>query len=141
VESAEAKTASRVPDRPPYNLPLQLSSFIGREREVAEVKRLIGNNRLLTLTGSAGCGKTRPALVVALEVVGDFEDGTWWVALDSLSEPNLLPQAVAAALGAREAPGRSLSEALVEHLETKNLLLVLDNCEHLIDACTAFADT
>jgi conflict system STAND superfamily ATPase len=141
VESAEASTAPRASKHPPHNLPLELSSFVGREREVAEVRRLIGNNRLLTLTGSGGCGKTRLALAAALEVVGEFEDGTWWVALTSLSEPNLLPQAVVAALGIREAPGRSLSEALVEHLETKNLLLVLDNCEHLIDACAPLSDT
>lgn len=114
---------------------------MGREREVAEVKQLISNNRLLTFTGSGGCGKTRLALVVALDVVEDFKDGTWWVPLAALSEPNLLPQRVAAALGVREAPGRSSSEALGEHLETKNLLLVLDNCEHLIDACAAFTDT
>src|SRR3712207_5946913 len=108
VESAEPSTAPRAPEHPPHTLPLGLSSFSGREREVSEVKRLIGNNRLLTLTGSGGCGKTRLALAAALEVVGDFEDGTWWVALASLSEPNLLPQAVIAALGIREAPGRSL---------------------------------
>jgi predicted ATPase/DNA-binding CsgD family transcriptional regulator len=141
VEPAEAKTPLRAPERPPHNLPLELSSFIGREREVAEVKQLINNNRLLTLTGSGGCGKTRLALVAALEMVEDFEDGTWWVALASLSDPNLVPQAVASALRVREAPGSSVTEALVEHLRTKNLLLVLDNCEHLIDACVAFADT
>jgi predicted ATPase/DNA-binding CsgD family transcriptional regulator len=141
VEPTEARTLPRAPERPLHNLPLQLSSFIGREREVAEVKQLISNNRLLTLTGSGGCGKTRLALAGASEVMGDFEDGTRWVALASLSEPDLLPQAVATALGVRETPGRSLSEALVEHLETKNLLLVLDNCEHLIDACAALSDT
>jgi predicted ATPase/DNA-binding CsgD family transcriptional regulator len=141
VELTEARTLPRAPERPLHNLPLQLSSFIGREREVAEVKRLITNNRLLTLTGSGGCGKTRLALAGASEVMGGFEDGTRWVALASLSEPDLLPQAVATALGVRETPGRSLSEALVEHLETKNLLLVLDNCEHLIDACAALSDT
>jgi predicted ATPase/DNA-binding CsgD family transcriptional regulator len=141
VEPAEAKTLPRAPEHPPYNLPLQLSSFIGREREVADVKRLINTNRLLTLTGSGGCGKTRLALTGASEVAEDFEDDAWWVPLASLSEPDLLPQAVAAALGVREAPGRSLSKALVEHLETKNQLLVLDNCEHLIDACAALSDT
>jgi predicted ATPase/DNA-binding CsgD family transcriptional regulator len=141
VEPTEVRTLPRAPERPLHNLPLQLSSFIGREREVAEVKLLISNNRLLTLTGSGGCGKTRLALRGASEVVEDFEDGTWWIPLASLSEPDLLPQAVGKALGVRETPGRSLSEALVEHLEAKNLLLVLDNCEHLIDACAALSDT
>src|SRR5919112_426368 len=90
VELTEARPLPRAPERPLHNLPLQLSSFIGREREVAEVKQLISNNRLLTLTGSGGCGKTRLALAGASQVIGDFEDGTRWVALASLSEPDLL---------------------------------------------------
>jgi predicted ATPase len=141
VEPVEATITPPTPKRLPHNLPLELSSFIGREREVAEVKTLVSNNRLLTLTGSGGCGKTRLALAAASEVVEEFEDGTWWVALASLSEPDLLPQTVAAALGVREAQGHSLREALVEHLQNNNLLLVLDNCEHLIDACAALSDT
>jgi DNA polymerase III delta prime subunit len=110
----------------PHNLPLALSTFIGREREISEVKRLVGDDRLLTLTGPGGCGKTRLALAVASEVVEGFEDGAWWVALTSLSDPTLVPQAVASALGVREIPSRSLTEVLMEHLETKNLLLILD---------------
>ena len=105
----------RAPERPLNNLPLELSSFIGREREIAEVKRLMleEQNRLLTLTGPGGCGKTRLALAVAFEVLENFEDGgVWWVDLASLSDPDLVPQAVAFALGVREAPGRSLTEVL-----------------------------
>jgi predicted ATPase len=80
-------------------------------------------------------------LVVASEVAENFKDGVWWVALASLSDPTLVPQAVASALGVREAAGRSLTEVLSEHLKIKDLLLVLDNCEHLIDACAMLADT
>jgi non-specific serine/threonine protein kinase len=144
VESAsEAQPAGRSPELPAHNLPVALSTFIGRERDITEVKRLLleDENRLLTLTGSGGCGKTRLALAVAHELVGDFEDGTWWVGLASLSNPTLVPQAVASSLGVREAPDRSLSEVLQEHLRTEDLLLLLDNCEHLIDACAELADT
>jgi predicted ATPase/DNA-binding CsgD family transcriptional regulator len=129
-----------------HNLPLELSSFVGRETEIAEVKQLLGeegNNRLLTLTGPGGCGKTRLALAVAFEVVERFEGGgVWWAGLASLSDPDLVVQAIASTLRVREAPGRSLTEMLVEHLNkpSKNTLLVLDNCEHLIDACAALTD-
>jgi predicted ATPase/DNA-binding CsgD family transcriptional regulator len=128
--------------RPPENnLPLVLSSFVGREKELAEVERLLaGGIRLLTLTGPGGCGKTRLALEAAREASGRFEDGAWWVGLAPLSEPDLVPRAVASALGVREAPGRSLEEVLVEHLKARSTLLVLDNCEHLIGACAALAD-
>ena len=95
VEPAEAEPAPRSPERPPHNLPSELSSFVGREEELTEVKRLLENNRLLTLTGSGGCGKTRLALAAARKVVEKFEDGVWMVELASLAEPSLLPQAVA----------------------------------------------
>jgi non-specific serine/threonine protein kinase len=127
--------------RPPNNLPLQLSSFIGRGREVVEVETLLSDHRLLTLTGPGGSGKTRLALAVASEVVEDFRDGAWLVELAPLSDPDLVAQAVAQALGVREAPGRPLIGVLLEHLESRRALLVLDNCEHLIDACATLADT
>jgi non-specific serine/threonine protein kinase len=125
----------------PDNLPLELSSFVDREREVAEVRRLLGDNRLLTLTGPGGCGKTRLALAVASEVAGDVEDGAWWVGLAPLSDQNLISQAIAQALKVREQPGFSLTETLADSLREKRLLLVLDNCEHLIEACARFAHT
>jgi predicted ATPase/DNA-binding CsgD family transcriptional regulator len=132
--------APRTPEHPPHNLPLELSSFVGREKELAEVKRLLEDNRLLTLTGSGGCGKTRLALAVASELVEGFEDGVWLVELASLADPSLVPQAVASTLGVREQPGRSLSETLSEYLLSKKVLLVLDNCEHLIEACAELAE-
>jgi predicted ATPase/DNA-binding CsgD family transcriptional regulator len=125
---------------PPNNLPVQLSSFVGREKELAEVKQLLENNRLLTLTGSGGCGKTRLALAVAAELVEGFEDGVWMVELAPLADPSLVPQAVASTVGVREQPGRSLTEALSDYLEAKKVLLVLDNCEHLVEACADLAE-
>jgi predicted ATPase/DNA-binding NarL/FixJ family response regulator len=119
---------------------LELSSFVGREKELAEVKRLLGETRLLTLTGSGGCGKTRLALAAAGELAEGFEDGAWLVELAPLADPSLVVQAVAATLGVREQPGRSLTEMLSGYLGSKKLLLVLDNCEHLIEACAELAE-
>src|SRR5215210_5399636 len=140
VESTEAEPAPRTPERPPNNLPLELSSFVGREKELAEVKRLLESTRLLTLTGSGGCGKTRLALAVARELAEGFEDGVWVVELAPLADPTLVPQAVASTLGVREQPGRSLTETLSDYLGSKKVLLVLDNCEHLVEACAELAE-
>ena len=124
-----------------YNLPAPRTSFIGREPELLKLKRDLAMTRLLTLTGAGGCGKTRLALEVARELVGAYPDGVWLVELASLSEGVLVAQAVAAALGVKEQPDRSLSDTLADFLRTKQALLVLDNCEHLIDAVARFADT
>ncbi len=132
---------SASPSVPRHNLPTQLSSFIGREREIVEVKRLLSSSRLVTLTGAGGCGKTRLALHVAADVLNAFADGAWFVELAPLSDPALVLQAVASALGVREDQGRPLMTALLDHARTKQLLLVLDNCEHLIEACAQLADT
>ena len=127
-------------ERPPHNLPLELSSFVGRRQEIAEVKALVGEIRLLTLTGPGGSGKTRLALTVASEVARDFGDGVWLVELAPLSDPELVPQAVASVLGVREAPGSPLTETLSDHLLSRTMLLVLDNCEHLIDASASLSE-
>src|SRR5919112_523188 len=140
VEPAEAKRAPRSPQRPSHNLPSELSSFVGREKELPEVRRLLENNRLLTLTGPGGCGKTRLALAAAGGLVERFEDGVWLVELAPLADPSLVAQAVASTLGAREQPGRPLTEMLSGYLGSKKLLLVLDNCEHLIEACAELAE-
>jgi predicted ATPase len=127
--------------RQPNNLPLELSSFVGRGREIAEVEGLLlSGRRLVTLHGPGGCGKTRLALAVSRDIAEEFRDGVWWVELAPLSDPDLVPQAVAQALGVRETPGLSLSEALVEHLNDRETLLILDNCEHLVDASASLAD-
>src|ERR671916_2136282 len=140
VGVGEADSAPRSPAGPTHNLPLELSSFVGREKELAEVKRLLKDNRFLTLTGSGGCGKTRLALAAAAELVEGFEDGVWFVELASLADPSLVPQSVAYALGVREQPGRSPTEALSDYLRNRKVLLVLDNCEHLVEACAELAE-
>jgi predicted ATPase/DNA-binding CsgD family transcriptional regulator len=121
--------------RPPNNLPLRLSSFVGREHEIAQIEPLVLTSRLVTLTGSGGAGKTRLALEVARHLVNEFADGVCLVELAPLSDPTLVPQAVAEALGVVEQPGRPFIDRLLEYLESRELLLILDNCEHLVAAC------
>ena len=123
------------------NLPRQLTSFIGREHEIAEIKRLLSTALLLTLTGSGGCGKTRLALEVVEGLVEEYEDGIWLVELASLTDPNHLPQEVAGALKVQEQPGRPLTDTLADFLRSKRILLVLDNCEHLIQTCATVVET
>ena len=124
-----------------HNLPAAVSSFIGREAEILEIKRHLSMTRLLTLTGTGGVGKTRLALEVAEDLTAVYPAGVWLVELAPLSDPDLAPQAVAAALGIREEQGRPHVTTLVEELRAGELLLVLDNCEHLVDACARLADT
>lgn len=126
-----------------HNLPVQLTSFIGRKRELEEIVRLLSSPspRLLTLVGPGGTGKTRLSLQAAADVLSRFQDGTWLVELAPVSDETLLPQAVATALNVREEPGRSLQDTLVSTLRAKDLLLILDNCEHLVAASSRLADT
>ena len=125
-----------------HNLPSQLSSFIGREQEIGAARRLLGETRLLTLTGTGGAGKTRLALQVAAEVIEDYPDGVWLIEMAPLSDPALLPQAVASVLGIGEEGGeRTLVQTLTDALRARSLLLVWDNCEHLVDACAHLAET
>jgi predicted ATPase/tRNA A-37 threonylcarbamoyl transferase component Bud32 len=124
----------------PSNLPLGLTSFVGRDRQMADIKRLLGENRLLTLTGAAGCGKTRLALEAAWDLLDECPDSVWLVELAPLADPDLVPQTVAVALGLKEEPNRPLTKTLVDYLKGRNLLLVIDNCEHLISACAALVE-
>ena len=123
-----------------HNLPIQLTSFIGREKEMEEIKQSILTHRLVTLTGVGGTGKTRLALQVAADAIENFQDGVWLVELAPLSKPGLVPQAVATTLGLREQAERAFLDMLKDYLSRKNLLLVLDNCEHLIEECAQLAD-
>ena len=116
------------------------TSFVGRERETAQVRRALAVTPLVTLTGAGGCGKTRLALEVAGELVRSYPDGAWLVELAPLSEAGLVPQAVAAALGVREQPGRTLTDTLVDTLRRKKALLLMDNCEHLVGAAARLVD-
>ena len=124
------------------NLPAAVSSFIGREQQMREVRRLLTTTRLLTLTGSGGCGKTRLALecISDLLSLAEYPDGIYWVELAGITEQELVPLAVASCLNVREHPGRNLTETLLDMLRTKQLLLVLDNCEHLLAACAQLID-
>jgi predicted ATPase/class 3 adenylate cyclase len=118
-----------------HNLPQQLTSFVGREKVIADVKRLLSENRLLTLTGSGGSGKTRLALKVGADIADEPDSPVWLVELASLSDPSLVVQTVAGILGVREEPGRTLLQCLLDSLVPRKLLLILDNCEHLVDTC------
>jgi len=123
-----------------HNLPTQLSNFIGREAEIAGIKRLLETTRLLTLTGSGGCGKTRLALEMAASSLQQYADGVWLVELAALADPAVVPHTVAAALDVPEQPTRPLTETLANYLRTKKVLLLLDGCEHLHAACQSLTD-
>ena len=128
------------------NIPIELTSFVGRKRELAEVLQLLESSPLLTLTGTAGCGKTRLALRLAAILDSQaasphFTDGVCWVGLAPLSEPQLVQKEVAKKLGVAEQPDRSLIEGVLDQLNGKQLLLVLDNCEHLVHACARLVET
>jgi predicted ATPase/class 3 adenylate cyclase len=128
-------------DTLPNNLPLQLTSFVGREREIADVMQLLRSTRLVTLAGAGGCGKTRLALQVAADLLDAFPDGAWFVDLAPLTDAALVSQAIAAALNVREVPGQDTLATIIEYLRGRHVLLVLDNCEHLIDGCARLSQT
>jgi predicted ATPase len=125
--------------KPKHNLPSAVTSFVGREREMETVRQLLASTRLLTLHGAGGCGKTRLALEVAATLRAEYTDGVWLVELAPLADPVLVPQAIAAALGVREEAGRPLLDTLRDTLRPKHLLLLLDNCEHLLPGCATVA--
>ena len=131
-----AVAVPRVQPPPPVsagrgNLPAELTSFIGRERDLAQARQLLAEHRLVTLTGSGGIGKTRLALRVASELRSEFHDGAWWVDLEPVTDEALVTPTIASVLGAHEGAGRSMTQVLAEWLADRCLLLVLDNCEHL----------
>ena len=124
----------------PHNLPLQLTSFVGREREASELKQLLSNTRLLTLIGPGGTGKTRLALKTAEDLLPSFADGIWLVELAPLADPNLILQTIAGIFGLRELPNMPLKDIVTDYLRAKEILLILDNCEHLIEACAQLSE-
>jgi predicted ATPase/class 3 adenylate cyclase len=124
----------------PNNLPAQLTTFIGRDRELSEVRALVESSRLVTLTGAGGCGKTRLSIQLAAEVLDGSGDGVWLVELAAVSDENAVAPAICQALGVAVQPGRPALETLLDALAPQDVLIVLDNCEHLIGACAKTAD-
>jgi predicted ATPase/class 3 adenylate cyclase len=124
----------------PNNLPAQLSAFIGRDREMSEVRALVESRRLVTVTGAGGSGKTRLALQVAAELLDGSGDGVWLAELAAVSDGDTVPAAICEALGIGEQPGRAVLDSLLDALAFQSVLIVLDNCEHVIGACAKTAD-
>jgi predicted ATPase len=123
----------------PNNLTQQLNSFIGRERELAEVRKLLGQHRLVTVLAMGGIGKSRLSVQLGAEVLDGYPDGVWLVELAPLTDPSAVPQAIASVLGVREDAGGSITEALLRFVRDRTLLLILDNCEHLVEASADLA--
>jgi predicted ATPase len=124
----------------PNNLPQQVTSFVGRQRELADAKAMLEGTRLLTLLGMGGLGKTRLSLQIAADVLEKYPDGVWFVDLAPIKDSSLVPNAAAQVLGVHEEPGKPLVQTLCAHVKEHQALLVLDNCEHLIAACASLAD-
>ena len=141
LEPSEQTRALAFKQSSKIRIPIPLTSFIGREQELQEVANLLSNSRLVTLTGSGGVGKTRLAIQVVAEVMKLFPDGLWFLDLAPLSDPTLVPQAIVTTLGLIEQGGRSPATILIDFLETRRALLILDNCEHLIQACAQLSET
>ncbi len=124
-------------DALPNNLPEQLTSFVGREQELSDIAEALSATRLLTLTGAGGCGKTRLAAQTAADVLDRFPDGAWWVELAPLADPEAVGPALGEAIGVKPLPGQSSLDAALVHLADSRALVVLDNCEHLLDVCAS----
>ena len=122
-----------------HGLPVQLTSFVGREAQIADMRHMLTENRFVTLTGAGGVGKTRLAIEVAGQLVAEFGGGVWYVDLAPITDPDVVPVAVARALGLPDQPGRSTMDTLMRFVGHRQMLVVLDNCEHLPDACAALA--
>jgi predicted ATPase/DNA-binding SARP family transcriptional activator len=126
---------------PQTNLPSQLSTFIGRDQQQDQITNLIAKHRLVTLVGAGGIGKTRLALQMGQKLLNHYPNGVWFIGLDSLSDPTLVPQTIASVFNVRESPNRPITETLIDSLLEKTALLIFDNCEHLLEACAQLIAT
>ena len=124
----------------PNNLPQQLTSFVGRELEIAEAEMLLKSARLLTLLGMGGLGKTRLSLQIAADVLDAYPDGVWFLDLAPIRDPSLVQSVAAQTLSVQEEPGRPLTQTLCAHVKQRKLLIIFDNCEHLVSACAVLAN-
>jgi predicted ATPase/class 3 adenylate cyclase len=123
-----------------HNLPVQRTSFIGRQKEMEQIKQALRDHRLVTLTGSGGAGKTRLSLQVAADLLDQFPEGIWFVELSAITNSELIPKTILSASGVMEQQGRTVLQQLTDYMREKQLLLILDNCEHLIEACAKLTD-
>ncbi|MGD1170315.1 LuxR C-terminal-related transcriptional regulator [Mycobacterium seoulense] len=123
-----------------HNLPVQLTSFVGRAAEIEQLRQIVTDNRMVTLTGAGGVGKTRLAIEITSDLSDRFPDGQWYVDLAPITIPAVVPVAVARTLGLPDQQGRSTTELLTRYFGRRNMLLLLDNCEHLLDACVALTE-
>ena len=139
-DSEKHKTLRLERIKPKHNFPVHLTTFVGREQERDEISRLLEQNRLVTMIGAGGIGKTRLALQTGQSLLNDYPDGVWFISLESIADEDLLPQTVASFLNIPEPPDKSLISAIKNEVENKSLLLILDNCEHLLDACAQLAE-
>ena len=128
-------------DSRPNNLPRQLTTFVGREREIGDAKRILASAPLLTLTGPGGVGKTRLAIEIAGELLDEFDEGIWFVDLAVLTDPEFVVPAIASAIGVMPAPGQPILDRVIDHLRGRRVLMVFDNCEHLLDSTARTVDT
>ncbi len=140
-QDSESGAGSERQAKSPHNLPTQLTRFIGREYALGEVRRFMSRERLLTLTGPGGCGKTRLAIEAGQQLIDLAPDGVWFVELAALTDPRSVPGAVATVLGIQESADRPVLDALVVYLRSRQVILIVDNCEHLIEACADLANT
>lgn len=136
-----ARLVDSIASKPLTNLPASLTSFIGREKERAEILKLISKYRLVTLVGPGGVGKSRLSLKAGEQIVGDYTHGVWLVELAPILDPSLIPRSTAIAIGLRDEPQRPVIDMLSDYLSEREMLIILDNCEHLLDACAQLVDT
>ena len=141
IRKGELKHVDTGTPSPPHNLPVQLTTFIGRDRERDEIGRLLLHHRLVTLIGTGGIGKTRLSLETGRHLLSRYPDGVWFIPLESLTDEKMLVQTAASYLGIVKLPDQALLDTLMNTLRSKRMLLILDNCEHLLEACSQLVET